>query len=420
MKFRKSGQALLAAAVSVGVGLGITSCGQSNTVDYLFVTANKNNPGQISVYLVDQESGALTQIKESPYSSGGRNPVAEVTSPNGKNLYVINHDDNTIVQFGIGTDAKLYPTHTYNTPGSEPNALAINAAGTFLYVVDYYQATFTDTNPGPGALVAYPVNSDGSLGTPVANGNLPYFPVEFYPSGVNVTANGSFVYVVNTNTQISILGGTNNTSQINPAGQGGTISAFAVGSGGALTPIVNPQNGKNFAAGTAPLGATSDPTGRFLYVTDALQNQLLAYNILSTGILQPVNNGPFATGTFPAGVVVDPRGLYVYVTNYNGGSISEYSIDQGTGAPTAGASSTVTSGDAGPTCIIIEPSLGRYVYTSNFLGTSNVGGTRLNPNTGALTVNQNSPYPSAGQPTCVAAVPHGNHSSQNVSVVAGQ
>src|SRR5882672_5990001 len=115
MKFRKSGQVLLAAAVSLGVGLGITSCGQSNTVDFLYVTANKQNPGQISVYYVDQLSGALSQIKDSPYSSGGKNPVAAVTSPNGKNLYVINQDDNTLVQFGIGTDAKLYQSHTYNT-----------------------------------------------------------------------------------------------------------------------------------------------------------------------------------------------------------------------------------------------------------------------------------------------------------------
>src|ERR1700748_3541871 len=138
MKFRKTGQGLLAAAVSLGVALGITSCGQSNTIDYLYVTASKNNPGQISVYRVDSESGALTQIPDSPYPSGGRNPVAAVTSPNGNNLFVINHDDNRIVQFAIGTDGKLYPQQTCNTPGAEPVQLAINTAGTFLYVVDFY------------------------------------------------------------------------------------------------------------------------------------------------------------------------------------------------------------------------------------------------------------------------------------------
>ena len=37
MKFSKTGHALLAAAVSIGIGLGITSCGESNTIDYVFV-----------------------------------------------------------------------------------------------------------------------------------------------------------------------------------------------------------------------------------------------------------------------------------------------------------------------------------------------------------------------------------------------
>jgi 6-phosphogluconolactonase len=206
MKFSKSGHALLAAAVSIGIGLGITSCGQSNTIDYLFVTASKQNPGQVSVYRVDQLSGALTQIPDSPYGSGGRNPVAVLASPNGKNLYVVNHDDNTIVESTIGTDGKLYPQHTYNTPGTEPTALAMNSAGTLMFVVDTFQAGFTAANPGPGAVVVYPVNSDGSLGTNIANGNLPYWPVQNNPSSVNVpvplttSSTTDFVYVVNTNT----------------------------------------------------------------------------------------------------------------------------------------------------------------------------------------------------------------------------
>src|SRR5580698_68631 len=137
MKLRKSGRVLLATAASFGIGLGLTSCSPSNTIDYVFVTASKANPGQISVYRVDSESGALTQIPDSPYPSGGRNPVSAVTSPNGNNLYVANRDDNSIVQFAIGTDGKLYPQQTCNTPGAAPVSLAINSAGTLIYVADF-------------------------------------------------------------------------------------------------------------------------------------------------------------------------------------------------------------------------------------------------------------------------------------------
>ncbi|MGB6157076.1 MAG: beta-propeller fold lactonase family protein, partial [Acidobacteriaceae bacterium] len=165
------------------LSLLILSCGASNTVDFLYVTSNLQSPGQINAYEVNSESGAIHQIADSPYPSGGRNPVYEVASPTGLNLYVANHDDNTIVEYAIGTDGKLYPLTTTNTPGTEPVALAVNSSGTALYVLDYYapaapgQPSYTDLNPGPGALIVYPINTNGSLGTALSIGAANYFPV---------------------------------------------------------------------------------------------------------------------------------------------------------------------------------------------------------------------------------------------------
>jgi|SRR5579875_2670553 len=420
MKFSKPGQILLATAVSAIVGLGLTSCGQSNTIDFLYVTANKNATGQISVYWVDQESGAITQIPDSPYPSGGENPVAEVATPNGKVLYVVNRDDNTIVEFAIGTDAKIYPQKTCNTPGTEPEAIAVNTAGTELYVVDTYapapngQAAYSETNPGPGALVEFPLNSSQQFAscTPVANGSLNYWPLGDYPGGVAVAANDKFVYVVNTGSIVTTTSPpTAGVPIAAPTSGAGTISGFSIGSGGALTELP----GSPFQAGTAPLGIAIDPTSRFVYATDSAQNQVIEYSIQSNGALQPLNPGITATGTFPVGITVDPRGLYVYVTNYTSGSVSSYNINQANGSLSSNATPTLPTGP-GSTCVIIEPSLDRFLFTSNFLE-NEVSSAELNPNTGSLTTDQNSPYPSAAQPTCVAAVAHGNHSQENVTVV---
>ena len=409
MKFRKSGQVVLASVVSLGVATGVTACGVSNTVDFVFVTNSKANPGQINVYYADSQSGALTQIPESPYPSGGRNPVAEVTSPNGKNLYVINHDDNTIVQFAIGTDAKLYAGHTYNTPGTEPNSVAIGSQGNYLFVTDTYQPGFTPANPGSGALVVYPINSDGSLGSPVTNGTLAYWPLNnetsiiVNPTSVTVLANGASVYVVNQSPTTGL----------------GSISAFNVGSGGALTPVycsgssATCETDGTYLSGTAPSAIASDPTNRFLYVTDSFTNQLISFTVQSTGAIVASQNGPTRTDVFPKAVTVDPRGLYVYVANYTGNDISAYTINQSTGYPTGVAAAGTYGTGAGPSCVLVEPALGRYVYTANFLDNT-VSGFNLNPNTGTLTTTQNAPYIAAGQPTCAAAVPHGNHSTQNV------
>ncbi|AXC11084.1 hypothetical protein ACPOL_1742 [Acidisarcina polymorpha] len=407
MKFRKFGRASLAAVVSLGMAAGISACGVSNTIDYVFVTNSKNNPGQINVYYADSESGALTQIPDSPYMTSYRNPVALVTSPNFKNLYVIFHDDNTIVQYSIGTDAKLYPQHTYNTPGTFPNAVAINTAGTLLFVTDTYQPQYTAANPGPGAVIVYPINTDGSLGAPVANGNLSYYPLSttltnvlnpvavnsLTQNPVNATSPGaSYIYVANANASTGL----------------GSISAFGVGSGGALTPIAGPQSDGTFAAGTTPSAIASTPRGLFLYVTDSANNQLISYTVQSSGAIIPSQNGPTRTDVFPDAITIDPRGQFIYVANYTGNDISAYTINVSTGYPTGVAAAGTYGVGTGPTCVFVEPALGRYVYTTNFLDNT-VSGLHLDPNAGTLTTVQNTPFVAAGQPTCIAATPHGNH-----------
>ena len=151
MKFGKVGQVGLVSAIALLVATLFTACG-TLTVGFLFVATTKQTPGQMEVYEVNSESGVLRTIPTSPFPSGGRDPIAEAVDVNTENLYVINDDDNNIVQFGIGTDGKLYPQSTVNTPGAFPLAVALNVADTFLYVVDTLgpQAGCSLANPCPG------------------------------------------------------------------------------------------------------------------------------------------------------------------------------------------------------------------------------------------------------------------------------
>jgi 6-phosphogluconolactonase len=387
MKLSKLGRITLASVVSFGLGFGVTACGPSNTIDFLYVTSSKNNPGQINVYKVDSQGGPLITLTGSPFSSGGANPVADVASPNGKNLYVVNHDSNSVVEFTINTNGNITQQQACTTPGSSPTQLAINKAGTYLYVVETNRPNFDVNNPGPGALVVYPIDANGQLGatgslcTPVADGSNAFFPVGNNPVAVNVLANNGYVYAVNENDA--------------------TISAFSVGSSGALTSI------GTFPVGVGPNAVASDPTNKFLYITDGAANQLIGFLIQTNGTLIAMQT-PFKTDILPTSVQVDPRGIYVYVSNYNANDVSAYTIDRGTGNATQIAGTTAYSVDAGPTFILIEPAEARFVYTANFLG-STVSGLALNPSTGALTAVQNSPFKAGAQPTSIAAVTHGNH-----------
>ena len=312
MKLRMIGKRLLAAASMVGAGLAMASCGHGNTVDFVYATSNLQNPGQVNAYLVDSLTGALKPLQDSPYPSGGRNPVYDVTTPNGKFLYVANHDDNTIVDFAIGSDGKLYPLQTVNTPGTEPVALAVTPAGTLLYVLDYYapaspgQPSYTDLNPGPGAVVVLPINAtNGTLGTALAVGATNYFQVQCFPTNLTITPDGSYVYVTNTNAVVVTTSPpVTGTVPTLPAGcpDSGTVSGFSVGANG-VTPLT-PVSGSPWStgAGSEPTGITADPGNTAIYVTDAALNQLYTETIGSGGTLSVAST--VATGTMPMGATV--------------------------------------------------------------------------------------------------------------------
>lgn len=416
-KLSTFGKRLLAAVSTAVAALGILSCGAGNTVDYVYVTSNKVNPGQINAYALDSESGALHQLEDSPYPSGGRNPVYDVTSPNGHYLYVANHDDNTIVQYDIGTDGKLYPLHTVNTPGTEPVAMAIDPAGAYLYVLDYYapvtpgQPSYTDLNPGPGAVVIFPISSTGSLGTPVSVGATNYFEVQCFPSNLAITPNGSYVYVSNTNAVVTTTSPpVTGTVPTVPAGcqGGGTVSGFSITSS-TSGPTLTAVAGSPFSTGAAsePTAILSDPSGAEVYVTDAGLNQLYTFTVGSGGALSLAST--VATGTEPMGgtVVNSSSGKFLYISNYIDGTLSSYALATGTPAPIA----SVTAGASGPLCVLADPRLQRFLYTADYTG-GRVGGVELNPSTGALITNQASPYITSGQPTCVAGVTH-EHGNPN-------
>jgi 6-phosphogluconolactonase len=425
MKFSKFGRPMLAAALSLGVAATFNACGGASgngtngTIDYAYVTNTKNTPGQINVFDLHGNSGQLTQIPDSPYPSGGSNPVALVTSPNFKYLYVVNNGEggsagSGIVVFGIGTDAKLYPQTTYQGPAgsslSVPNGVAINSAGTLLFVTYTFIAQdASSANPSSGALVVYPINSNGNLGTPIANGSLPYYPLAtgteiLNPTAVHVltltpvnstTTGPTLVYVVSQNSTTGL----------------GDISAFSVASSGALTPVpcasstssCDSTGNGTFNAGTAPNAVDGTPLGRYLYVTDGARNQLLSYAVQSSGQITPLPDSPTKTDVLPDAVTVDPTGTYVYVANYNANDIDAYLINT-TGVSPIGSYGTGT----GPTCVFVEPAFGSYVYTTNFLDNT-ISGLNIHSSAGTLAPIQNTPFLAAGQPTCIAAIIHGKH-----------
>jgi 6-phosphogluconolactonase len=394
MTFNRSSQLLLVAAGSLLAAGLITACG-TLTVDFVFVTSAKaagpNNYGEIDVFEINSESGRMRKIPSSPFPSGGRNPVAEAVSADNADLYVINEDDNTIVQFVIGTDGKVYPQNTVNTPGVFP--IAIATAGKFMVVADTYQPLPTCSTAAPcsGSVAVFPVGANDALGTPVANPSvsasywpltLPSSPTDVLtPTAITSASSGAYVYV----------------TAFDATAGGGYVFGFGINADGSLTPL---NGGVPFAAGTHPSAIASGSGGSFIYVTDAATNGVIAYSA-NAGILTEVSGSPFGTGNSPSAVVADMTGSYVFVTNGLDSNLTVYSSSNGA----LSALGTFTTGTQ-PVAVGIDPSLNEYIFTANFLGNT-VSGFQLNAGNGNLLNSQFSPYSANANPTAVAAIPHG-------------
>ncbi|WP_420239391.1 beta-propeller fold lactonase family protein [Telmatobacter bradus] len=405
MKFNKPSQLFLVSSIGLLVATLLSAC-SITTIDYAFVASSSSNgsssEGQIQVFAVDSESGAL-RSGAATVDSGGIGPIALTVTSDYANLYVANKTSKTVVHFTIASNGTLTKQGEI-TLTDTPVALAVNAGSTFLYVL---------TGSSSATLSEYALSSGAIASSATVTKSLTlssYTGDTILPTALAVSPDGGAVYAT-----------VYDESAYNPSGSTsssahpGWIYGFTIGSSGALTAVANSP----YQAGVKPSAIAIDPTSRFVYVTDYADAELVGFGINSTNsvyTLTVMASGPFKTGNEPISVVVDPRGEYIYVANFLDNDVSAYTITQSSGAPSTivNSTSSVYTTDTEPSSIVVDPALGRFVYTTNELG-NDATGFRLSADTGAMSTNQASPYSTGYAPTSIAMVPHGNHSIQTVT-----
>jgi 6-phosphogluconolactonase len=300
----------------------VTNVTDGGKFAYVTNVTSPSSPGSVSAYAINARSGALTQVKGSPFSSGGMEPWEMTVGPFGKFAYVTNFYSNNVCAYAI--DAKSGAlTQVQGSPfgtGSNPAGVTVDSTARFAYVAN-----------GGGESVSVYAKKRGALtqvnGSPFAAGS--------YPWGVAVDPSGRFAYVTNYDS--------------------GNVSAYAIDAkSGALTQV----QGSPFAAGSGSFGVAIDPVGPFIYVVNEHSDTVSAYQINpSSGVLTQVQGSPFAAGTDPYGVAIDPSGNFAYVANANwgsgSGSISAYQINPSSGVLTQVQGSPFAAG-AGPVQLAIR------------------------------------------------------------------
>ena len=393
---------LKASILSLAVALGLSACSNDYTVSYVYMVTQgvqgSTNHSLLNSYQVDYQSGYLYTMPDSPNDTGGRDSVAVVMAPNNLFLYTVNNFDSTVVEFGLGTDGKLYPQNTYDITGSLPVAAAIDAAGKFLYVAFTYQNNangsplYTPSNPGPGGISVFPINSDNSLGKPTT------VSVGRSPAAIATSPSGNFVYLLEQDSASSanVLGFTENSS----TGALTSMPGVTINSGNVAS--------SGFASGPMPSGLLVDSTTTHLYVADKTANQVATYSIGANGV--PTFIATTQTDAGPMGMSFDLQGKYLYIAANQANAIDGYTIGAN-GVPTRSTvAGTVPAGN-GPTCVAVtgapsnaHPTHAVYLYVSNSLS-YNVTAEQLNESTGALDQILGSPFGGSTLPACIVTAP---------------
>lgn len=299
----------------------------------------------ISVFTVDANTGSLTAGTTVNFGSNTRDVAVD---PTGKYLYAAAFTSNNIQLYTINSiTGALTAYGSAVSAGTNPNSITVHPTGKFVYTA----------NGGSNNISVFTVSaSDGTLtaGTPVSAGTNPRW--------IRIDPTGRMAYVVSSTTNDISIYNINQTT-------------------GALT-----QYGGAVSTGGDPRSIAVTPNGKFAYTADFNANHTNVFSVnLSNGALTA---GTFVTpGIAPESVFVHPDGLYLYTAHSGGGAtgtISQYIINQTTGALTAG---TVTANGATiPGRIVIDPS-GKFAYSTSF-STGNVTLYAVDQSTGGLTVGQ--------------------------------
>ncbi len=421
MRFRKFGKALLMSAVSLGAVLGVSSCVQSYTVGFLFVTGTStagNGQGIISGFKIDHNTGNLVPIHGLPIGSGGANPGRFVLTVGSRFLYVLNRGNDpatngpctatttdcteaNISEFAVGGSGILSFQQKFFSQGSNPFRIVVDGQGNFLYVLDAIapQGTGCAAALGPtvtqcGDITVFKIDqSTGRLSLVVnaqvssATGTpLPYFPVPANPIDMALTGSSLFT-----------LSGT-------PA-SGDVVFPYSLSNSGQLTISQNSAQPIGATQGTAILAANSGT----IYVLDnepltiqagdtrnfapgTYLSQILPFTPGSGGALQAQTGGAVPDDPnqdIPTMLISETKNKWVYVANHgssSSGTVSKsgivgYVIDVQSHQLTPMAGSPFGTG-SGPECLLEDPS-SQFIYTANF-NDSTVTGQVLDVNSGTL------------------------------------
>jgi 6-phosphogluconolactonase len=319
-----------------------------------FIYIANMNQG-VRAFAVNAATGALTPVSGGPWIVD-EFPFSMAISPNGKSIYVVNPSSSDIAGFSSNvTSGALTPIPGSPfpvAPGNGAIRMIVHPNGKFAYAnATAYDIERYNVDQTTGALTA--------SGNPAVGGIFGTLAID--PSG-------KFLYSAN--------GG---LSFLPDPAKTNNVSAFTINAAtGALTEIA----GSPFPTGTGPRRLTTDPSGKYLLVSNTDSHDIRVYAInVTTGALAQVGS-KVSTAGLNFDIRFEPSGKFVYVSFGDLKKVSIYSFNSASGALAKVAD--VGTGRAA-SLLGVDPS-GKFLFVEELDTTTFIATYTINAATGALTL----------------------------------
>lgn len=253
---------------------------------------------ELSVFALSARGLELTDIAP----SGGVRPVSAAIHHN--LVYVVHAggsvgDIDSIAGLRLGSDGTLSPlsgsSRLLGAPNTGPAQIGFSPDGRFLLV----------TEKATNFIDVFPVNSDGSTGSPVWNPSVGQTP---------------FAFDFGKRDQIfvsEVFGG---------AEDAGAVSSYSLGSDGSLQ-VIDPSVANTE---TAPCWLVVTKGGRYVFTTNTPDDSLSAYDIDFQGFLSLLDpdgrTGEPGAGTNPLDMDLSDDGRFLYTLNIGDETISTFRV----------------------------------------------------------------------------------------------
>jgi 6-phosphogluconolactonase (cycloisomerase 2 family) len=338
-------------------------------------------PPMMAVYAVDNTTGALTEIPDSPYDLSEPPPAPgplftppATIHPSGAFGHLPVSYSTTLL-YGATINATTgEPTQIPGTPidvGAGITAMLYDSTGNLLFM------PINPTN-GNGTIRSFLVNVPSGVLTPIGT-----FPTGSSAAGLFFAPGENYLLA------------THLTS--------GTLTVFAVDKAAATLTPVNTAPIPTGPAGSQPLALVFNRRNSVFYVTHirtapapTAPQSVAAFALDANGAVTPIGTAVPSIGanSFAA---LHPSGRFLFQYNGSTGSVQRFALDAMTGAPTLLPDATALPGAPQSAGLILDVS-GKFAYVTNPTAAT-LSSYSIDPATGALTLINSAPTGAGGGPT---------------------